>query len=246
VPGLERTSAIGRGVNPPDLLAGGEFRLLGILPRASNYTFLGEVCRNGETALVVYKPRDGETPLWDFPEGTLCRREVAAYALSEWLGWPSVPPTILREGPHGPGAVQLFVNADPREHYFTLRETRLDEFRPVAAFDVLINNADRKSGHCLRSADGTIWLVDHGVSFSVEPKLRTVIWDFAGERLPSALCSDVERLAGELDSGPLRERMLELIDQREVNATVRRARALVRSGRFPSPGSRRSYPWPPV
>jgi len=233
-------------VNPADLLVSGQLRLLGLLPRASNYTFLGEVCHDGETALVVYKPRDGETPLWDFPEGTLCRREVAAYVLSEWLGWPSVPPTILRDGPHGPGAVQLFVEADPREHYFTLRENRLGDFRAVAAFDVLINNADRKSGHCLRSSDGTIWLVDHGVSFSVEPKLRTVIWDFAGERIPAKVRSDVERLAGELESGPIRDRLTELIHEREVTATARRARALVKSGRFPSPGSRRSYPWPPV
>jgi hypothetical protein len=207
---------------------------------------LGEVSDGDQTALVVYKPRDGEAPLWDFPEGTLCRREVAAYVLAEGLGWPRIPPTILRDGPHGPGAVQLFVQADPREHYFTLRETRLEDFRTVAAFDILINNADRKSGHCLQDPDGTIWLVDHGLSFSVQPKLRTVIWEFSGEPLPQPICADLQRITADLESGRLRGDLLELIDEREVTATARRGRALVRSGRFPSPGPNRSYPWPPV
>jgi hypothetical protein len=243
--------------NPPDergvatadakrLIERGELRLLGLLPRASNYTFLGEVTEEERRALVVYKPRDGETPLWDFPDGTLCQREVAAYVLSEWLGWPRVPPTIMRDGPHGPGAVQLFIDADPREHYFTLRETRLGDFRRVAAFDVVINNADRKSGHCVLGSGGAIWLVDHGVSFAVEPKLRTVIWDFGGERLPASICSDLQGLVSDLESGPLREKLLDLLDEREVDATARRTKALVRSGRFPSPGTRRAYPWPPV
>jgi hypothetical protein len=229
-----------------DLLRRGRLRLLGLLPRASNYTFLGEVVDESEKALVVYKPRQGEAPLWDFPEGTLCRREVAASVLSDALGWPSVPPTILRDGPHGPGAVQLFIDADPSDHYFTLRETSLKDFRPVAAFDVLINNADRKSGHCLRSSDGRIWLVDHGLSFSVQPKLRTVIWDFAGEPLPTWMCADLRRIGAELESGALRRELAELIDEQEVEATARRARALVRVGHFPAPGSRRAYPWPPV
>src|SRR3989442_7869033 len=229
-----------------DLLGRGRLRLLGLLPRASNYTFLGEVSDEGEPALVVYKPREGEAPLWDFPEGTLCRREVAAYVLAEGLGWAFVPPTILRDGPHGPGAVQLFVEADPRDHYFTLRDTRLEDFRPVAACDIMINNANRKSGHCLRDPDGKIWLVDHGLSFSVQPKLRTVIWEFAGEPLPPNICADLQRVTVDLQSGSLRGELLELIDVREVDATARRARALVRSGRFPSPSPTRSYPWPPV
>jgi hypothetical protein len=241
-PGERRASP----TDAKDLMERGELRVLGLLPRASNYTFLGEVSDEGRTALVVYKPREGETPLWDFPDGTLCRREVAASVLADWLGWPRVPPTIIRDGPHGPGAVQLFVDADPREHYFTLRETRLGDFRPVAAFDVVINNADRKSGHCLLTSEGGIWLVDHGTSFSVEPKLRTVIWDFGGEPLPASICSDLQRLAIDLESGPIREKLLDLLDEREVSATARRTRSLVRSGRFPSPGARRAYPWPPV
>ncbi len=229
-----------------DLLERGRLRLLGLLPRASNYTFLGEVSDGSRTARVVYKPRQGEAPLWDFPLGTLCRREVAAFVLSEALGWPSVPPTILRDGPHGPGAVQLFVDADPHEHYFTLRETRLDDFRAVAAFDVLINNADRKSGHCLRGTDGRIWLVDHGLSFAVQPKLRTVIWDFAEEPIPPWMCADLRRVTAELESGPLRTRLGEMLSEPEIEGTARRARRLVSSGHFPAPGSRRAYPWPPV
>ena len=111
---------------------------------------------------------------------------------------------------------------------------------------MLINNADRKSGHCLKAADGRIWLVDHGLSFSVQPKLRTVIWDFAGERLPARMCQDLQRMAAELQAGPLRRQMAELIDAHEVDAAARRAGALVRTGRFPAPASRRAYPWPPV
>jgi hypothetical protein len=229
-----------------DLLSTGELRPLGLLPRASNYTFLAEISAADRTALAVYKPRDGEMPLWDFPEGTLCNREVAAYVLARELGWPPVPPTVLRDGPQGPGSVQLFVDADPREHYFTLRDSSLDAFIPVAAFDVVANNADRKGGHCLRTPDGTIWIVDHGVCFSVEPKLRTVIWEFAGDPIPDGLLKDLDGLAAALGSGPLRNSMVELLSEEEVDATALRAAALVEAGRFPMPGPRRAFPWPPV
>ena len=156
-----------------------------------NSTFLVEVVGPEAPTLAVYKPQAGEAPLWDFAEGTLCRREVAAFVLAAALGWPAIPPTILRDGPFGTGSVQLFVDADPSEHYFTLRERCLDAFRPVAAFDVVANNADRKSGHCLRSEDGTVWLFDHGVCFHEDPKLRTVIWEFAGEPLADHLARDL-------------------------------------------------------
>jgi hypothetical protein len=229
-----------------DLLMDGEIRPLGLMPRASNYTFLAEVGEGDRTALAIYKPRRGETPLWDFPEGTLCSREVAAYALSQALGWPDVPPTVLRDGPMGPGSLQLFVQADPRQHFFTLREACLDAFIPVAIFDVLANNADRKSGHCLRGQDGTIWVVDHGVCFGADPKLRTVIWEFAGQSIPGKHLNDVRRVAGELRSGDLRESLLGLLSKREIEATARRAEALARARRFPGPGRGRAYPWPPV
>ncbi|TMK86913.1 MAG: SCO1664 family protein [Actinobacteria bacterium] len=220
------------------LLSRGEIRPLGLLPNASNYTYLAEVRDGEEEALAVYKPRDGEAPLWDFPEGTLCRREVAAYVLSRALGWPGVPPTVLRDGPGGPGSVQLFIEASPLEHYFTLREACPDDFVPVAAFDVVVNNADRKGGHCLRATDGRVWVVDHGVCFSAEPKLRTVIWDFAGEPVPDPLLGDLERVSRELRGGPLRDELVGLLSGPEVDATIARARAL--------PSTRRSYPWPPL
>jgi uncharacterized repeat protein (TIGR03843 family) len=228
------------------LLSEGDMRLVGLLPNASNYTFLADVRHGDRATFAVYKPRDGETPLWDFPDGTLCRREVAAFLLAQALGWPSVPPTVLRDGPHGVGSVQRFVDADPTEHYFTLRDRSLEAFRPVAAFDVLANNADRKGGHCLLDTRGDIWVVDHGVCFSSEPKLRTVIWDFAGDPLSPTLLTDVRRVAEELRSGDLRDRLLELLAKPEVEATRRRSERLVESGRYPQPGRERSYPWPPV
>ena len=156
-------------------LEGDELELLGLLPRSSNYTFLVRVGDPDDRLLAVYKPIAGETPLWDFPEGTLGRREVAAFLVAESLGWPWVPPTVLREGPHGEGSVQLFVEFDPARHYFTMREEREDEFRRIALFDAVVNNADRKSGHCLYSTDDRIFVIDHGVCFHDEPKLRTVI-----------------------------------------------------------------------
>jgi hypothetical protein len=229
-----------------ELLSKGEIRPLGLMPRASNYTFLAQVSRGDQEALAVYKPREGETPLWDFPDGTLCKREVAAYEISRALGWPAVPPTVLRDGPMGQGSLQLFVEANPRQHYFTLRELCLDAFIPVATFDVVVNNADRKSGHCLRAEDGTIWVVDHGVCFGVEPKLRTVIWEFAGQPIPRSHLEDVRRLADDLRSGSLRESLRELLSAREIDATARRATALAASRRLPLPEHRRAYPWPPV
>jgi uncharacterized repeat protein (TIGR03843 family) len=229
-----------------NLLSQGEIRPLGLMPRASNYTFLAEVSLGEQTALAVYKPREGEMPLWDFPEGTLCLREVAAYLLSKELGWPSVPPTVLREGPHGLASVQLFVDATPGEHFFTLRERCLEEFMPVAAFDVVANNADRKSGHCLLGSEGRIWVVDHGVCFSEEPKLRTVIWDFAGEPVPPHLRDDLRRVAALLRSGDLHASLPELLTADELDTTAKRAERLAALGRFPFPGTQRSYPWPPV
>jgi hypothetical protein len=228
-----------------DLLANGEIRLLGLLSGATNHTFLVEVAGDGHAAEAVYKPRRGERPLWDFPPGTLHLREVAAYRLAEALGWPAVPATVLRDGPSGVGAVQAFVDADPSEHFFTLRH-RLDDFRPVAAFDVLANNADRKSGHCLLGRDGGIWSIDHGLCFGTRAPLRSVIWEFAGQALPEDLLGDIERVAGERRSGPFRESMAELLSDEEVDATAARAETLIDEGVFPHPGAGRVHPWPLV
>lgn len=223
-------------------LAGGELEVLGLLPGASNHTFLGRV----GGLHVVYKPIRGETPLWDFPPGTLAAREVAAARLAEALGWPHVPATVLREGPAGPGAVQEFMPADPSQHFFTLREERADDLRAVAAFDVVANNADRKGGHVLLGEDGRVWCIDHGLTFHVEPKLRTVIWDYAGEPLPQRLAADLERVAGELAKGRLRAELLGLLAAPEVDATAERAAALLGAGRLPEPGPGRVVPWPLV
>jgi uncharacterized repeat protein (TIGR03843 family) len=231
---------------PVDLLAEGEIRLLGLLAGASNHTFLVEVADGERSIQAVYKPRRGERPLWDFPKWTLHRREVAAYRLAEGLGWPAVPATVLRDGPAGVGAVQAFVDADPSEHFFTLRTLRLDDFRPVAAFDVVANNADRKSGHCLLGRDGRIWSIDHGLCFGTRAPLRSVIWQFAGTPVPDDLLGDVRRVAGELRSGPLREAMAELLSVAEVDATAERAEALLAEKVFPFPGAGRTHPWPLV
>ncbi|MDQ3991110.1 MAG: SCO1664 family protein [Actinomycetota bacterium] len=229
-----------------EVLSAGSLRLLGLMPGASNFTYLAEVRAGGRGVRAVYKPRRGEAPLWDFPDGTLCNREVAAFLLAEALGWPAVPPTVLRDGPHGRGAVQLFVDADPGAHYFTMREERADEFRRVAAFDVVANNADRKAGHCLLGAGGRIWQIDHGLCFGAAYKLRTVIWEFAGEPLPAGLAGDLERTAGSLRGGPLRASMLGLLSAEEVDATAGRAEALAEAGAFPHPGPGRPYPWPQI
>jgi uncharacterized repeat protein (TIGR03843 family) len=229
-----------------ELLTRGELHPLGLMPRASNYTFLAEVSDGGRSTLAVYKPRRGETPLWDFPDGTLCAREVAAYLLGSALGWPSVPPTILRDGPHGPGSVQLFIDADLSQHFFTLRETCLESFQPVAVFDAIANNGDRKAGHCLLDPSGTVWVVDHGVCFSEEPKLRTVIWEFAGDEIPAPLLADVARVRDALASGSLRGSLVGLLSEGEVDATRERAEALIETARFPRPGPTRPFPWPPV
>ena len=251
MPGDERPSPAGVGVSRPDAeilarLEHGGLEVLGLLPRASNFTFLCRVDGGGDELLAVYKPQRGEAPLWDFPDGTLCRREVAAYVFANALGWPRVPPTVLRDGPEGPGSVQRFLRFDPDHHYFTMLEERPDEFRRVAVFDVVVNNADRKSGHCLLAEDGELFVVDHGVCFSTEPKLRTVIWDFVGEPIPPDLRADLEALRPKLAGGPLREELGSLLSYREVDTTERRLADLLELGRFPEPGPGRPYPWPVV
>jgi hypothetical protein len=243
--------ALEAGLNDPAVapaLARGGLEILGLLPRSSNYTFLVRATgEDGDTALGVYKPQRGEIPLWDFPEGTLCRREVAAYVVARALGWPNVPPTILRDGPEGLGSVQAFITFDAEEHYFTLQERFVDAFREVAAFDLVVNNADRKGGHCLLGEDGRIWLIDHGVCFSAEPKLRTVIWEYMDEPIPASLLSGIERLGTTLDEGGVdRDELGALLNEEELLALRRRIEAIATSPVFPGPGGDRPFPWPPV
>jgi uncharacterized repeat protein (TIGR03843 family) len=226
-----------------EVLTRGELTVKGRLPWSSNATFLVEATLDGATTLGVYKPERGERPLWDFPRG-LHRRERAAWHLSEALGWGIVPLTIPREGPYGEGSVQMFIKADFEQHYFTLREDERhhDRLRRICAFDLIANNADRKSGHCLLGEDGAVYAIDNGLCFHVEPKLRTVIWEFGDEPVPAPLLADLRRLA----AGPLPPALAELIDPDEGRALLRRARALVKAGRFPSQTGGRGYPWPLV
>src|SRR5438105_2970991 len=195
------------------------------MPWSSNSTFLVTVCADDEPIQAIYKPHRGERPLWDFPDG-LYRREVAAYELSEALGWRLVPETVLRdEAPFGTGSLQRFVEADFEQHYFTLLEDHPethDALRAIATFDLVANNADRKSGHCLLAGDGHIWGIDHGLCFHLEPKLRTVIWDFAGEQIPDHLLADLDGLASH--PAPALEMLL---SPAELGAVTRRAAAVV-------------------
>lgn len=229
------------------LLSRGALELKGQFTWGSNFTFLVQLTDGGQTCAAVYKPARGERPLWDFPEGTLAQREVAAYRVSRALGWDLVPPTVLRpDGPAGPGSLQLFVDVDPERHYFTFSAPEKQRLRPVAVFDLLINNADRKGGHVLLGDRGQVWLIDHGVCFHPEDKLRTVIWDFVGEPIPRELLAAVRRLRSCLDGDDLRQELAGLLTADEIDALRGRADRLLRSKRFPPPGAGRPYPWPLV
>jgi hypothetical protein len=229
------------------LLAQGAIQVIGALPYSSNHTFLVRLELDGDEALAVYKPASGERPLWDFPASSLHRREVAAYEVSRALGWDLVPLTVSRaDAPLGPGSLQEFVEHDPEQHYFTLLEGRPEVFRRLALFDVICNNADRKSGHCLLDAHGRVWAVDHGLTFHEEPKLRTVIWDFAGEQPAESdllAARDLGALLHGKTGGP---RLAGLISKPELRALQARVSALGPGWVFPQPESAWSFPWPLV
>jgi uncharacterized repeat protein (TIGR03843 family) len=224
-------------------LTRGQIDVKGRMPRASNATFLVELRHADMTLLAVYKPERGERPLWDFPPG-LYRREMAAWELSEALGWGLVPPTVIRDGPFGEGSFQLFVSADFRQHYFTLLEDARhhDALQRICVFDLIANNTDRKSGHCLLGPDGRVYAVDNGLTFHVDDKLRTVIWDFAGQLIPASLREDVRRL---VERG-VPSTLADLLDREERTALVARAEAVLARRRFPADRSGRRYPWPLV
>ncbi|CAN5244933.1 SCO1664 family protein [soil metagenome] len=230
--------------DPVDLLGEGEVEVKARMPFSSNATFLVSCQADGEAALGVYKPVRGERPLWDFPPG-LHKREIAAYRLSEALGWGLVPATVLRtDAPFGEGSVQLFVPANFEEHSFTLYddEHHHDTLRRICVLDLVANNSDRKSGHCLLGEDGRIWAIDHGLSFSADFKLRTLIWEFGGQPVPSAILADVEAFV----AGGLPDELAELLDPDERAALLDRAQALLVSPGFPIDRTGRRYPWPLV
>jgi uncharacterized repeat protein (TIGR03843 family) len=226
------------------LLNEGRVELLGRIVSGSNATFLVELSCGDDSAWAVYKPEAGERPLADFDAG-LFRRERAAYLLSEALGWGIVPPTVVRrDGPLGVGSLQWFIEGDLREHYFTLYadspETHAELAR-IALFDYVANNTDRKSGHVLRGIDGHIWGIDHGLCFSAAFKLRTVIWDFAGDPIPEALLTDISPLATTVPAD-----VAGLLDNAEVAALQRRAQRMLKERVLPIDHTGMRYPWPLV
>jgi uncharacterized repeat protein (TIGR03843 family) len=231
------------------VLLHGEISLQGQFMLGSNYTFLVNVAYKELTVPAVYKPSKGEQPLWDFPENSLAWREVAAYLVSEALGWNFVPYTLLRdEGPFGPGSLQQFIDYNPNYHYFTFKDDDKARLRPVALFDLLINNADRKGSHVIfQKRTRKIFLIDHGLCFHEEDKLRTVIWDFAGQPIPPELIADVAKFRAALATPALREGLEPYLTPGEMTSLDARAAALMASGVFPlPPKDRRAFPYPPL
>ncbi|MFG2787652.1 SCO1664 family protein [Streptomyces sp. NPDC048419] len=263
-----------RSVTGVDLLVQGELTVRGRIREASNAALYCTLSHEGREAACIYKPVAGERPLWDFPDGNLARREVAAYQVSEATGWGLVPPTVLREGPYGEGMVQLWIEVSPEADLLALVEGEEPEpgwkaigfaevgegrtallvhadderLRRLAVLDAVINNADRKGGHLLPTAEGRLYAIDHGVTFNTENKLRTLLWGWAGEPLaPEAVdvLKDLQESLG--DGGALAARLSGLITAAELDATRARVAVLLESGRHPEPsGEWPAIPWPPV
>jgi uncharacterized repeat protein (TIGR03843 family) len=260
--GTERPELPGRAVTfryPPaegpcddgpalELLADGELTVEGRLVAASNATLYCTIELDGQTAACVYKPVAGERPLWDFPPGTLAGREVAAYAVSQAAGWNLVPPTVMRDGPYGPGMCQLWIDADTGTDLVALARSRdQPKLRDMAVFDAAINNADRKIGHLLPIGDGRLYGCDHGVCFGEEYKLRTVLWQWRGQKLPGRALAALARLKEELVTGSLAATLPELLSEDEVTATKDRVELLIEHRVHPYPPENwPAVPWPPV
>ncbi|MDK1345690.1 SCO1664 family protein [Streptomyces sp. 378] len=267
-----------RSVTPPpdaaELLARGELTVRGRIREASNAALYCTVSHDGRDAACVYKPITGERPLWDFPDGTLAQREVAAYEVSEATGWGLVPPTVLRDGPYGEGMCQLWIEVTPEARLLALVDGEEPEpgwkaigfaevgegrtallvhadderLRRLAVLDAVINNADRKGGHLLPTGEGRLYGIDHGVTFNAENKLRTLLWGWAGEPLPQEAVEALEGLRkGLAEGGTLAARLEPLITRAEIDATRARVGALLASGTHPEPsGEWPAIPWPPV
>ena len=251
-----------------DVLTFGEIELEGRLVDASNLALLGWLTLGDVRTRVIYKPIEGERPLWDFPQGTLAEREAAAFVLSAVGGWNLVPPTVLRDGPHGRGSVQLWIDpiegtgqslvdvvttAELSPGWLPVFEARLSDGTPVvvahanrpelaaaAVFDVVINNADRKGSHLVLDGSGSLWGFDHGVSCHAEPKLRTVLWGWVGRPLPEAELDRLETLLGWLGNplSPVSQTIKVLLSSAEVEAVSRRISDLLTTGLFPQPSGR--------
>jgi len=228
----------------------GEISLQGQFMYGSNYTFFVDIAHNDEKIKAVYKPMRGEQLLWDFPTRSLAGREVAAWLVSEKLDWKFVPPTVLRKqkAPLGAGSVQLFIEHDPDLHYFTFEHELRQRLRSVVLFDLVVNNADRKGGHLLVDPVGKVWAIDHGLCFHADDKLRTVIWDFAGEPIPGVLLNDLGIFLDQLvDKQEFTSQLAAHLKPFEIKAMLARVRRVLESGKFPqAPEDRRAFPWPRV
>ena len=223
-----------------DFLIQGEFLSCELTPAGSNYTFLSKIRHGDRTGLAIYKPRDGEVPLWDFPSGTLYKRECAAYLLSEILGWDFIPLTVIREGPYGIGSVQQFIEHDPRENYYTLNEANADALRLIACYDLVANNTDRKAGHIIMDHQGKLWGIDQGLTFHADTKIRTCIWDFCGEPIPEEHLSCLARFAHQLAAPAERLReLLGLLLPEEVTSLHQRLDWVLRERIYPGSRPRR-------
>ncbi len=215
------------------------------LRAGSNHVFVVEMVLDGHEIKSIYKPRRGEAPLWDFPDGTLYKREYAAFLVSLEMGWYFVPSTIIRQGPHGVGSMQYMVEIPKGTRDFSKRKVDATEIKKIVLFDYLVNNADRKIGHLLIDTNGQLWIVDHGLTFNSVPKLRTVFWDFAGQKIPEKLLADVKILQSKLKKGSdLRNNLLRLLENNEVEALDLRVKLILNEGKFPHPTSRWSVPYP--
>jgi hypothetical protein len=227
----------------------GEIDLEGQFLRGSNGTFLVVVRLAGNSVRAVYKPKAGEQPLWDFPRGTLCRREVAAFIFDESLGWNLVPPTVFRRtAPLGAGSLQAFIPHNPQNHYLNMTTGVTEVHRKVLLFDYMLNNADRKAGHFIMDDKQHIWLIDHGLTFNEVDKLRTVAWNHAGEEIPPDLQRDILKVLAGLDSRDgIREQLTGLLSAKEISVLIQRMKGLLEKGAYPVPsGDRRFVPWPPI
>lgn len=221
---------------------------IGLHPGGSNYVFVVRLSDNDEEIFGIYKPAAGERPLRDFPYGTLHNREWCAYLVADALGWPAVPPTVVREGPHGIGSVQLFIDADFTKHYFNLRDERLDDYTPVAMFDVLINNADRKGGACLLDAEQRIWAVDHGLTFNPLARRRTVMFEFNGTEYPDELLDSLDGFSSalEVSDSALGDKLASALDDQEIDSLKRRAAEMLEARTFPILDPDWNVPWPMI
>jgi uncharacterized repeat protein (TIGR03843 family) len=232
-----------------ELLKTAEIDGMGLHPEGSNYVFIVRLKTGDglEPVHAVYKPQSGEGPLRDFPAGTLYKRETASFELSAALGWPRVPPTVIREGPHGIGSVQLFIDAQPQGNYFSLREKMLANFESVALFDLITNNADRKGGAVLLDDDGKIWAIDHGLTFNPHARLRTVMWEFCGEEISPALIEDLKSFRTLIEPGRSMAMALgELIDDEEIEYLGIRIDNVIENPVFPVLDPDLNVPWPMV